>query len=103
VAACVVFENNPSLWRGLVLFEPVHYPKIPEESKNYPSVFISMGLADRYNRGGTGPGEGEKFLQEACRHLVPVRIDYQPGDHGYQPEQLRRAYLSLTKFILTDY
>ena len=104
VTACAMVDENPERWRGVILLEPVRYPKIPDDARRFPSVFISQGLADRYNEGGgIGPGKAERFLLEACRSFIPARMNYQPGGHGYPDAQLKAAYKAVIRFILTDY
>ncbi len=102
VAACRIVQDRPELWRGMVLFEPVVYPQWLEKHTRFPSVFMSIGLNDRYNGLGT-ERRAEKFLLDCCRRLIPARIDYQPGGHGFQGPQIESSYKAAIKFILSDY
>jgi pimeloyl-ACP methyl ester carboxylesterase len=104
-AAVQLVNFHPELWRGLLLMEPGGgFPRLPEPGRKFPSIFITLGDNDRYNMGPLGtPGRAEKFLLEASAKKIPVRIDYQYGDHGYPPEQLKRAYIAAVKFIYADY
>lgn len=104
-AAIMLVNSYPELWRGLLLMEPGGgFPRLPAAGGKFPSVFITQGDNDRFNMGPLGtPGLAEKFLLEASAKGIPARIDYQYGDHGYPPEQLKRAYLAAVKFIHADY
>ena len=104
-AAIMLVNLHPEMWRGLLLMEPGGgFPRLPEEGRKFPSIFITHGDHDRFNMGPLGtPGVAEKFLMQASAKQIPARIDYQYGDHGYPPEQLKRAYIAAVKFILTDY
>lgn len=104
-AAIMLVNSYPELWRGLLLMEPGGgFPRLPDDGRKFPSVFITQGDNDRFNMGPLGtPGLAEKFLLEASAKGIPARIDYQYGDHGYPPEQLKRAYLAAVKFIHADY
>ena len=80
------------------------FPRIPADAKGFPSIFMSLGRDDKLNQGPLGrPGRAEKDLMKASAKLIPARIDYQNGDHGYPPEELKRAYSAAVKFIMTDY
>ena len=95
----------PELWRGAILMEPAGgFPTIPDDAKGFPCIFIAQGRDDPHNRASLRhPGVAEKNFLKASARMIPVRIDYEYGGHGFPPEQLKRAYLAAVKFILSDY
>src|SRR5579862_1444039 len=97
--ACQLATDFPELWRGVILETPVATLKIPAARKKFPSLFISIGDND-------SPGlvrQANSLFQDACRLNVHARFNYQHSAHTYHSSQFRDEYISLAKFILTDY
>ena len=98
-AETAMVDGHPELWRGVILFSPVAFPKIPTDAKKYPSLFIAIGDEDEVSL-----QEGCHHLwMDACNHLVPARIQVEHAGHGFKTTNYKTSYAALTQFIQADY
>jgi len=98
-AETAMVDDHPELWRGVILFSPVAFPKIPAAARKYPSLFIAIGDEDELSR----QKHCEQLWQDACNHLVPARIHVEHTGHGFKTANYKTSYAVLTQFIQEDY
>jgi len=94
-------DEHPGLLRGVILLSPVAFPRIQDNVKDFPSIFISIGDEDfKQSQNAT-----ERFARDACRQLIGTKIiHHSNATHILNSTKLERErYEAVAKFILTDY
>jgi hypothetical protein len=92
--------EHPQLWRGAVMLSPVAFPNLEPEEKMSRSIFFSFGEEDN----AQNQARMEKFIHEACGHLVRTQVKYGRSGHiFYDITELKKKYKAIATFILTDY
>jgi hypothetical protein len=96
----LLLEEHPELWRGAIMLSPVAFPRLDPGTKMCRSIFCSFGVEDDF---GT-QRRMEKFIHEACGHLVRTQLEYGRAGHTFLDlSEVKKRYQAVATFILTDY
>ena len=92
-----MMQLYPEMWRGVILFSPVDFPKISHTTNNM-SVYIAIGDED-------APYLQKRSValwKEASRELVPAELHLEHAGHGFSTQNYKAAYKPLAEFILSE-
>jgi dienelactone hydrolase len=94
-------DYDPQLWRGIVLLSPGgRRPHIGPDTKQFPSVFMSIGDEDEL----VSLAKDEAFAEEAYRHNIPVWIICSHSGHNFRGTDLaKERFAGVVKFICADF